>query len=530
MVGNAGRSPAANKLVGLLLGVVVLLGVPQAADAAVQSGTGKLLTRGSGYAQAGGSADVKAVQRRLARLGETPGPADGLYGPRTEAAVRALQARVGLAPDGLVGPATRKAIRTAPPRTIRRGAGIGVAGGSDQVRALQRSLRAAGARPGPADGKFGPATEAAVRRVQSARGLEMDGIAGPQTYAALERRAPASGEKRPATPTPPTGRVEERPPTADRPPASSTRPAPVIGDDDTGFPWQVIAVLAALAAAAAAGLVARRRSTGGHPARSVVSLGRGIDMGGASVDPAIGSFEGTAYAVEIPEDGPADERARATRFYVLDPQHGAPFWVGYEEVDTPLPPSFQPHPAPWAGRGGLPAGTPVLGYVTVPRRVPTRQAELYDQLARIEAVCKRRRLELVRVVRDVEPNGKSTLDRPGIAYAVAELEAGRARALVVCDVTRLGRSRAEMDALLERLADADAALVVLEPNLDTSTEEGREVLDHLELVRTERTKLARAPRRATSSDVRDRVLAMRDGGELARGDRRSTRRAQRGPP
>lgn len=43
------------------------------------------------------------LQRRLAALGFNPGPTDGIYGPRTMAAVRAYQQSVGLATDGIAG-------------------------------------------------------------------------------------------------------------------------------------------------------------------------------------------------------------------------------------------------------------------------------------------------------------------------------------------------------------------------------------------------------------------------------------------
>jgi hypothetical protein len=50
--------------------------------------------------------DVSAVQSRLIDLGYDPGPVDGVFGPRTEAAVRQYQQNSGLAVDGIVGPIT----------------------------------------------------------------------------------------------------------------------------------------------------------------------------------------------------------------------------------------------------------------------------------------------------------------------------------------------------------------------------------------------------------------------------------------
>ncbi len=56
--------------------------------------------------------------------------------------------------------------------------------GSDVVD-LQNRLRQLGLYSGPVDGRFGPATEAAVRAFQQSRGLAVDGIVGPATWRAL---------------------------------------------------------------------------------------------------------------------------------------------------------------------------------------------------------------------------------------------------------------------------------------------------------------------------------------------------------
>src|SRR4051812_25742903 len=77
--------------------------------------------RGSGYVRAGGSRRVRDVQRRLTRLGYRPGPLDGLFGPRTEAATRWFQYKHGLRSTGRVGRLTLAALYArAEHRPLRR--------------------------------------------------------------------------------------------------------------------------------------------------------------------------------------------------------------------------------------------------------------------------------------------------------------------------------------------------------------------------------------------------------------------------
>jgi len=49
---------------------------------------------------------VRFLQKRLLALGFAPGPVDGDFGPKTEAAVRAFQQSKGFTVDGIVGPQT----------------------------------------------------------------------------------------------------------------------------------------------------------------------------------------------------------------------------------------------------------------------------------------------------------------------------------------------------------------------------------------------------------------------------------------
>jgi len=56
-------------------------------------------------------AEVKTLQRALARAGHSPGPVDGDYGPKTEQAVSAFQRSAGITVDGIYGPQTKKALQ-----------------------------------------------------------------------------------------------------------------------------------------------------------------------------------------------------------------------------------------------------------------------------------------------------------------------------------------------------------------------------------------------------------------------------------
>src|SRR4051794_22481255 len=77
------------------------------------------LARGTGYRTPTGSRRVRDLQRRLLRLGYRPGTRDGLYGPRTQAAVTAFQRKHGLEQDGSAGSETLTLLRrrTAPRAT-----------------------------------------------------------------------------------------------------------------------------------------------------------------------------------------------------------------------------------------------------------------------------------------------------------------------------------------------------------------------------------------------------------------------------
>jgi cell wall-associated NlpC family hydrolase len=119
---------------------------------------------------------------------------DGIFGPQTEAAVKAFQRAQHLAVDGIVGPQTLSRLQAlppptsssvtlpaeAPPATLLEEGMSGPA-----VASVQQSLAQLGFYHGAVDGIFGPETEAAVRDFQAAAGIAVDGIVGPQTLSAL---------------------------------------------------------------------------------------------------------------------------------------------------------------------------------------------------------------------------------------------------------------------------------------------------------------------------------------------------------
>ena len=66
----------------------------------------------------------------------------------------------------------------------------------EQVRNLQRQLKALGFYNGQADGDYGPATEEAVKAFQKKHGLEDDGIIGVKTWTKLAATAPTVKNKK----------------------------------------------------------------------------------------------------------------------------------------------------------------------------------------------------------------------------------------------------------------------------------------------------------------------------------------------
>lgn len=114
---------------------------------------------------------VREVQAELVRRGLYDGPADGLFGPKTEAAILDYEIGAGLKPTGHPNPQLLTAMRTpvaAPP-----------AAASPRVAAVQRVLDQQGFGPVKADGVAGEATRTAIRRFEARRGVPQKGEITP---------------------------------------------------------------------------------------------------------------------------------------------------------------------------------------------------------------------------------------------------------------------------------------------------------------------------------------------------------------
>ncbi|TWJ84371.1 hypothetical protein CHCC20496_4373 [Bacillus licheniformis] len=165
--------------------------------------TGTILKKGASGSQ------VKALQKRLIAAGFSLPKygADGSYGNETVQAVKALQKKAGIAVDGIYGPATEKALAAIEAKKKKssssgKKSSYTLPSGiykvksplmkGTAVRQIQEALAALyfypekGAKNNGIDGYYGPKTANAVKRFQVMHGLSADGIYGPKTKAKLE--------------------------------------------------------------------------------------------------------------------------------------------------------------------------------------------------------------------------------------------------------------------------------------------------------------------------------------------------------
>lgn len=143
--------------------------------------TAMALTNGAKAGDAGDDTKINSVREVQIWLNNTYAAGlgvDDLYGSRTKKAlVKALQIELGFTGedvDGIYGPKTNAAVQT-----LRKGSK------GDLVKILQALLVCHGQKNAYVDGDFGSGTRGAVIVVQTMYGLEPDGVAGKKTFAAM---------------------------------------------------------------------------------------------------------------------------------------------------------------------------------------------------------------------------------------------------------------------------------------------------------------------------------------------------------
>ena len=275
--------------------------------------------RGSGYRLAGGSERVREVQRRLRRLGYRPGGVDGLFGPRTEAAVRWFQYKHGLTTDGVVGPRTLAHLRY---RTAPASQGAG----------RELPSLAAPERPGSSPTKVAGG--------------------GERPPKAAERQPNANREDRPAKPVRQTRQVS-----SDSEPATSvragyaalmaalalalvllargafaTRERSMLGASSRGRPGAAAAAMGPAGQWRAARRRLIDRVKGGQPPTGAIPIPvrENLWLEGKSRDPSTGDVRGFAIASVSTQQGEAEEAL----YLVHDPAQSEPVWIRESDVSV----------------------------------------------------------------------------------------------------------------------------------------------------------------------------------------------------
>jgi peptidoglycan hydrolase-like protein with peptidoglycan-binding domain len=125
-------------------------------------------------------------------------PADGEYGPQTDAALERLYAQLVPVPQTTIAPPAPTTTVAATTSTTSDLLQLGSTG--PDVLVLQQRLAELGYRPGTANGVLGADTVSAILAFQKREGLPRDGIAGPQVVARLQ--SPSGAGPRPGLPVP----------------------------------------------------------------------------------------------------------------------------------------------------------------------------------------------------------------------------------------------------------------------------------------------------------------------------------------
>ena len=144
---------------------------------------------------------IVQLQQALIEQGYLTGNADGIYGRKTEKAVRNFQKKKGLKVDGLAGKKTQELLfdssSSLPHSGIFSGdySKITAESNKKRIMLLQNALGKMNYLNGTIDGIYGTVTANAVKAFQREQGLKVDGIAGQKTLLCIEEKT-LSGYKR----------------------------------------------------------------------------------------------------------------------------------------------------------------------------------------------------------------------------------------------------------------------------------------------------------------------------------------------
>ena len=123
---------------------------------------------------------IAEIQRELARRGFYDGTPDGVYGPRTDSAIRDFEHAAGLRPsaepnDVLLQTIARSAIKAKPVAPARPDPIAELLAPNRRVLAVQRALTDFGYGQIKPTGSLGPETRAAIERFERERKLPVTG-------------------------------------------------------------------------------------------------------------------------------------------------------------------------------------------------------------------------------------------------------------------------------------------------------------------------------------------------------------------
>jgi len=162
--------------------------------------------------------------------------------------------------------------------------------------------------------------------------------------------------------------------------------------------------------------------------------------------------------------------------------------------------------------------TRVVGYVRVSTEQQASEGVSLDaQRTKLSAYATALDLELVAVFEDAGLSAKS-LQRPGLAAALALLDAGGADGIVVTKLDRLTRSVRDLGDLVDRYFSDRFSLLSVNDAIDTRTAAGRLVLHVLAAV-------SQWEREATAERTRDALGQLRWSGVTLGGEGLGWRRS-----